>query len=163
MPTPNLSSITTWLNANQGLLALLLFVSTILGGWASGIFAALRRRPKFQIELIPGPTFVCTFGAPNTGDHEFVHRTGIALYLHVANIGSAPSSINGAKVGYRWSLIPLSKDWWRHTIGWFWLETQTVCLADFQADMGGPLKLYPFLTQTSFISGQSANSYLQVR
>ena len=155
------SEITFWLNANQGVLALGLFAATIIAGWTSGIFSALRRRPKFKIDLIEGPTFACTFGAPSIGEQELVHRTGIALYLRIANIGSAPSSITAIKVGYHWALKPFSLDWLRYRIGWFWIDVQTVCIEDFQTNIGDSIKFYPFLTQLSAISGQSAETFLQ--
>ena len=157
-----LDQLGPWLNANQGVLSLGLFIATVFAGWASGIFAALRRRPKFNIDLIEGPTFACTFGAPSGQGFDLVHRTGIALYLHIANVGSAPSSIKALKVGYHWALMPFSKDWLRYRLGWFWLEHESVCLEDFQAELGEHIKFYPFLTQLSSISGHSADSYLQV-
>jgi hypothetical protein len=155
-------SMSVWLNSNQGVVAVGLFVVTVFLGWIYGIFSALRRRPKFEIDLIPGPTFVCTFGAPTQLGFDLVHRTGIALYLHIANTGSASSSIKSVKVGYHWALLPFSKDWLRYRLGWFWLKYQTVCLEDFQAKLGENTKFYPFLTQTSSISGFSAESYLQI-
>jgi hypothetical protein len=152
----------SWLNSNQGLVSVALFLATILFGWVSGIFSALRRRPKFKIGLIDGPTFACTFGAPMGEGISLVHRTGIALYLHIANVGSAPSSIQSVAVGYHWALVPFSRDWLRYRVGWFWLRDQTVCMQDFQSQLGESLKLYPFLTQASFVSGFSAESYLQI-
>jgi hypothetical protein len=156
------AEIVAWLNANQGVLSLALFAATVFAGWISGIFSALRRRPKFRISLIEGPTFACTFGAPASAGFDLVHRTGIALYLDIANVGSASSSIVAFKVGYHWALVPFSKDWLRYRVGWFWLKNQSVSLEDFQAAIGEHIKFYPFLTQKSTISGHSAEGYLQI-
>jgi len=147
-----------WLNENQGVLSVTLFLTTLLLGWVSGIFSALRRRPNFTIRLTPGPTFCCTFetGAEHKG-HP-VHRTGIALYLHVANIGSAPSSIESISVGYRNAMRP---PWWPFRTGWVWLTDQMAIIHDFQSKIGENIKFYPFLVQRSMISGKAANTYLK--
>ncbi len=151
-----------WANENEGVVSVLIFIVTVAFGWASGIFSALRRIPKFKLELLDGPTFCCTFSAgKKRGEHE-VHRTGIALYLTVANIGSAPSSIHRVTVGYHWHLRPFSIQWLRYSVGWFWLPHQAPALADFQANIGGNLKVYPFLMQKNFLSSADPETYLEV-
>jgi len=154
--------IVEWINTNQGIVSLLIFFATILLGWVSGIFSALRRKPKFKIELIPGPTFCCTFPTEKKHDHYDVHRTGVALYLIVSNIGSAPSSIADISIGYHWNLKPFSKLWIKNTLGWFWLHEQTVILADFQTSIGDTTKYYPFLIQRSNVSGENTQTFLDV-
>lgn len=52
---------TKWSNDNQGIVSVAIFVFTIVFGWATGIFSALRRKPKFKLSLIDGPTFCCTY------------------------------------------------------------------------------------------------------
>ena len=113
-----------WSNDNQGVVSLAIFLVTVAFGWASGIFSALRRRPKFCLGLIDGPTFCCTFTVGKEHQSQEVHRTGIALYLAVANIGTAASSIESVSVGYHWHIHPFSFQWLRYSIGWFWLETR---------------------------------------
>lgn len=150
-----------WSNDNQGVVSLAIFIVTIAFGWASGIFSALRRKPKFCLSLIDGPTFCCTFPVGKEhADHE-VHRTGIALYLAIANIGSAASSIENVSVGYHWHLHPFSRQWFRYSLGWFWLRNQAVALADFQAAIGGNIKVFPFLTQRGTLSPGKATTFLQ--
>lgn len=151
-----------WSNENQGVVSLAIFAATILFGWASGIFSALRRQPKFKITLIDGPTFCCTYPVGKTHGDFAVHRTGIALYLAVTNVGSAPSSIESISVGYHWHLMPFSLRWLQYTVGWFWLNHQTTALADFQAKIGESIKVYPFLTQKSFLSPATVTTYLEV-
>jgi hypothetical protein len=151
-----------WLNANQGIVSLAIFAATILFGWITGIFAALRRKPEFRIRLIPGPTFSCTFPTGQKHDAFDVHRTCIALYLDITNVGSASSSIASLSLGYHWQLTPFSLIWVINTLGWFWLKNQIAALADFQAYIGENLKVYPFLFQKSFISGDSSNTFLEV-
>jgi len=155
-------TLVDWLNNNQGVVGVALFLATLLFGWASGIFQALRRRPKFRFRLIDGPTFVCTFGVNKQHGQYQVHRTGMALYLDIANIGSASSSIREIRVGYHWALKPFGKSWWKYSLGWFQLSDQVVCLSDFQVLIGENVKLYPFLIQKSGISGASADTYLEV-
>lgn len=131
-------------------------------GWVSGIFSALRRRPKFKLALLEGPTFCCTFstGATHAG-HE-VHRTGIALYLEIANVGFSPSSIANISVAYHWTLKPPSVSWLKYSVGWFWLDRQVVAIQDFQVQIGDNIKVYPFLIQRSVLSGTDPTTHLDI-
>lgn len=151
-----------WLNDNQGLLSAIIFLATIGLGWASGIFRTLQQKPKMKITLLPGPTFCCTYLiGEQHGDYD-VHRTGIALYLHIANIGTAPSSIERISIGYHWNISSFSIQWLKYRIGWFWLHEQTAALMDFQVSIGENLKIYPSLTQKSILSGESTETFLEV-
>ncbi|ARO86650.1 hypothetical protein EBAPG3_002015 [Nitrosospira lacus] len=151
-----------WSNDNQGVVSIAVFAGTIAFGWASGIFSALRRRPKFKLSLIDGPTFCCTYPIGKLHQEFEVHRTGVALYLAIANVGSAASSIEDISVGYHWHLRPFSVNWLKYTVGWFWLTAQSAALADFQANIGNSIKVYPFLTQVNFLSSAKAITYLEV-
>lgn len=160
-----------WANTNQGVVGLGIFLLTILFGWVSGIFSALRRKgkfsalrrkPKFKVKVIPGPSFCCTFGTGKKHNGYDVHRTGISLYLSVSNVGSAPSSLENVSIGYHWNLRPFSWLWIKNSLGWFWLCDQSIALADFQTEIGANIKFYPFLTQVSTVSGLSAETYLDV-
>ncbi|CAG0989704.1 hypothetical protein ANAEL_02222 [Anaerolineales bacterium] len=122
-----------WTNDNQGVVSVAIFLVTVAFGWASGIFSALRRKPKFKLSLIEGPTFCCTYSLGKKHNGLEIHRTGIALYLMVANVGSAASSIENISVGYHWHLHPFSIQWLKYSVGWFWLKNQSAALADFQA------------------------------
>lgn len=150
-----------WLNDNQGVVGVAIFALTLALGWVSGIFSALRRRPKFRIQLIHGPTFVCTFKTGKKRDDFDVHRTGVALYLKIANSGSAASSIDQISVGYHWQVIPFTRAWFKYGLGWFWLHDQTAAIHDFQAKIGENIKFYPFLTQKSIHSPVHASTYLE--
>lgn len=155
-------SAAEWSNDNQGVVSIFIFLVTIGFGWASGIITALRRRPIFNIKLIDGPTFCCTYPVGKVhGDHE-VHRTGIALYVLVSNIGSAASSIQNVSIGYHWNLHRFSLQWLKFSLGWFWLTEQTVALIDFRAKIGKDTKIYPFLTQINFLSPTKAETFLEV-
>ncbi|WP_374421385.1 hypothetical protein [Chromobacterium sp.] len=151
-----------WSNDNQGVITIIVFLVTLCLGWISGIFSALRHKPKFRIDIIPGPTFCCTYFTGTSYQSFDVHRTGVALYLAIANVGTAPSSIEDISVGYHWHLKPFSIAWLKYTIGWFWLHQQTVALTDFQAAIGENIKVYPFLMQRNFLSGSKAETYLDV-
>jgi len=149
-------------NENQGVLTIIIFLATLIFGWVSGIFSSLRRRPKFRIGITPGPTFCCTYNTGQKYKTFDVHRTGVALYLNIANVGSAPSGIEEISVGYHWFLKPFSIAWMKNTLGWYWLDQQTVALEDFQVVIGGKVKFFPFLLQRSVISGSNAETYLDV-
>lgn len=156
------SQLAKWLNDNQGVVGLAIFIATVGFGWLSGIFSALRRKPKFKVSLIEGPTFCCTYPTGNINEGFDAHRTGIALYLRIANIGSASSSVENISVGYHWHLRPFSSLWLRFTVGWFWLTDQTAALADFQVKIGENIKVYPFLTQKNSLSRSNATTFLDV-
>lgn len=151
-----------WSNDNQGVVSVAIFVVTMGFGWVSGIFSSLRRKPKFNLSLIDGPTFCCSYLVGKTNGEYEIHRTGIALYLVVANVGSAASSIGNISVGYHWHLTRFSIQWLRYTVGWFWLHNQSVALADFQAKIGDNIKVFPFLTQANHLAPVKAETFLQV-
>lgn len=157
-----LIAATAWTNENQGVLSVALFVITVIFGWFSGIFSALRRKPKFKIETIPGPTLCCTYLTGNKHQEYDTHQTAIAIYLHVSNIGAAPSSIHKVRVGYHWNLTPWSMLWLKNSIGWFWIEHQAVALTDFQVEIGGNIKIYPFLTQKNHLSPARPENFLEI-
>ena len=150
-----------WLNDNQGVAGMGVFLLTLFLGWVSGIFSALRRKPKFKMSLIGGPTFCCTFSTGAKHDEDSVHRTGIALYLSVANIGSSASSIANISIAYHWHVRPFSLVWLRYGIGWFWLHNQAAVIHDFQAKIGENIKFYPFLIQRSIVSNADTITFLE--
>lgn len=156
------TQVSKWSNDNQGIVSIGIFVITMAFGWVSGIFSSLRRRPKFQLSLIEGPTFCCTYHVGKTQGEYKVHRTGIALYLVVANTGSAASSIANVSVAYHWHLQRFSFQWLRYSVGWFWLNDQSVSLTDFQAKIGENIKVFPFLTQANHLVPLKAETFLQV-
>ncbi len=152
-----------WANGNQGVVSVVIFAVTLTFGWASGIFSALRRKPKFRLRLIEGPTFCCTYETGKIENGYDVHRTGVALYLAIANVGTAPSSIEEIAVAYHWNVHPFSWVWLRYRVGWFWLENQTAALGDFCVAIGENLKVFPFLTQTNALMPNKKNeTYLQI-
>jgi hypothetical protein len=163
MPITELfTNASTWTNENQGVLTVALFIVTVIFGWFSGIFSALRRKPKFKIETIPGPTFSCTYLTGNKHNEYDAHQTAIAIYLYISNIGAAPSSIHKIRIAYHWNLRPWSFIWLKNTIGWFWIEHQAVAITDFQEKIGGNIKVYPFLTQKNYLSPAKSETFLEV-
>jgi hypothetical protein len=101
-----------WLNGNEGFLSLILFVVSAAFAWFSGIIAALRRRPRLKIKAIAGPTLCSVVPTGRLYAEHPSHRTCISIYLHVANAGSAPTSIGNISVGFRWPISVLSPPWW---------------------------------------------------
>lgn len=147
-----------WLNDNQGVLSLFLFAVSLFLGWVSGIFGSLRGKPKLKISLIDGPTFCATFLIGKQYKEHDVHRTGIALYLQVANVGHSPTSIEDVTIYYRWGVHP-----WhplRFLRRMIWLPP-TVVVQDFQVNLGDNVKFFPFLMQTSTVSGRTPETYLR--
>jgi hypothetical protein len=151
-----------WSNENEGVISVAIFAVTVVFGWVSGIFSALRRKPKFKLALIDGPTFCCTYQTGKKHGEFEVHRTAIALYLVVSNVGSAASSIENIALGYHWHVRPFTVQWLNYSLGWFWLTNQATALADFQAKIGENIKVYPFLTQRNFLSPTKSETYLEV-
>ncbi len=155
------AAVAKWLNDNQGVVGIGIFIATLGFGWVSGIFSALRRKPKFKIRLIDGPTFICTFATGKKRDEFEIHRTGVALYLQIANAGSSASSIQRISVGYHWSVRPFTRAWFKYGLGWFWLHDQIAAIHDFQSKIGENIKVYPFLTQRSILSQTQPSTFLQ--
>lgn len=151
-----ITELIKWSNDNDGFVSIILFIVTIFGGWISGIFEGLRRRPKFNINVImEGPTMCCTFETGRKSDSHDTHRTAIALYLEIANVGSAPSDIKAIEIGYHNHTL-------KHTLLHFWLKHQTVALVDFHVPIGDKVKAYPFLIQGSSIVNREPETFLEV-
>lgn len=148
-----LSDIIRWTNENSGFLTLLLFLVTLFFGWISGIFKHLRHRPNFILNLIPGPTFCCTFNTGRKYESYDSKRTAIVIYLTIKNIGSASSQIEKIQVGYH-------NHTFKYSFLWFWLNT-TISLKDFGHTMGDNLRHYPFLIQKSILLPQNNVTYLK--
>ena len=141
-----------WSNENAGFLGLILFIATIVMGWVSGIFKALRRRPKFVFSLNQGPTFTCTYETERKHNNQPTHRTAIALYIKLKNVGSAPSSISKVKVGYH-------NYSFKYSFFWFWLDS-VPALCDFGHTVGENIRIFPFLMQPSAIGPYNTDTYL---
>lgn len=150
-----------WINENSGFVGVLIFIATILMGWVSGIFKSLVRKPKLKIEKIEGPTFASTFNTGKKHNGYDTHRTGIALYLNITNVGSKATSIKKVSIAYHRHITKFNKLWIKDRPFWFWIENTTVALRDFQTKIGGNMKIYPFLLQASTILPTTKSTYLQ--
>lgn len=100
------NEIISWTNRNSGFLSLLLFVSTIIYGWASGLISSLIKKPKLKVRFIPKMSFYSFY---YTGDKWFneqlkeefeLHKTGFVVYMSIANLGNKPTSIDKVSLGY---------------------------------------------------------------
>lgn len=152
-----------WTNDNQGVVTILLFFTTIFIGWASGIFQALRTKPRFKIDVLPGPSLCSTFFTGKKYEGYNVHRTAISVYMNVSNVGNAPATIEKISVGYHWHLSKFNFLWLRYRISWFWLDCSITSMQDFQYDFGGGyVKIYPFLLQVTSSIMKNPNTYLLV-
>ncbi|MDA3918715.1 MAG: hypothetical protein PF690_17335 [Deltaproteobacteria bacterium] len=151
-----------WLNQNAGFVSVLIFITTLILGWVSGIFKSLMRKPKFKIGIIEGPTFASTFTVGKKHKGFDVHKTAISLYLRITNIGNAPANIEKISIAYHWNITKFNMLWIRYRLLWFWLNEQTVIMDDFKYDFGETIKVYPFLIQKSYID-PSPNKDLYLR
>jgi hypothetical protein len=156
-----IQDIVNWTNTNSGFLGLLLFIGTILYGWLSGIFRFLRHKPVLKLSTIPGPTFCSILATGKKEDEYDVHRTAIAIYLKVVNIGSAPCTIETVQAAFHWHLNKISWLWIRYHLFWSWVEHPTIILEDFQHNIGENIKVYPSLLQASNLTGNPARTYLE--
>lgn len=143
----------TWTNENSGFLTLVLFVATLIIGWISGLFKAMRRRPVLDIEVKRGPTFCASFDTGRVYNGYQTHRTALALYLSITNTGNAPTDIKEIHVGYKSQMYKLP-------FRWFWLKELTVCKSDFVASLGRDDKVFPFLIQKNQLTNNVAETYL---
>src|SRR5574344_1603047 len=150
----NISDFITWCNLNSGFLTVIIFVLTLLIGWLSGFFAQIKKRPKFNIELIDIPTFCCKKETKRKENNHDCYRTIIALYLSITNIGTAPTSILDVEVGYKTNS-------WDHLFSWLWIK-QTNSLEDFTANVEGYTKIYPFFTQKNYLMNNSTNLFINI-
>lgn len=151
-----------WINDNQGAVTVLVFLATIALGWASGIFQSLRRKPKFKIETLPGPSLCSTFLTGEKYNGYKVRRTAISIYLKISNVGSAPSDIVNVSIGYHWHRNRLNWMWLKYRLIWFWLEHPIISMEDFQYNLGDGIKFYPFLLQGTASIMKSPETYLLV-
>jgi len=158
-----LTELIKLLNENQGAVSVLLFIVALLIGWVTGIFEALRRKPKLTLGLIPGPTLCTTFNTDKKSNGYEVHRTAISLYLKIANTGTSATSIKNVALGYHWHLRPYSWIWLRRRVMfWTWIEHAFHTLDDFQVTLSdGSLKVYPSLFQRSWMLGKVTDTYLE--
>lgn len=143
-----------WTNQNSGFLALLIFLAALFLGWISGIFSSLRRKPKLKITVLPGPNITASFPTGRYHNSHEMHRTSLAVYIKVANIGKAPTSIDEVHVGYK-------SQAYRNPLRWYWLKHQVVCKSDFAVNLGVDKKIFPFLMQQNQLTSNDTDTYLR--
>ena len=142
-----------WTNKNSGFLGFLIFATTVLLGWISGIFSALRKKPKLEIEILGGPTFCASFDTGRVFEGNLTHRTAIAAYIAITNVGTAPTDIKAIHIGYK-------SQSQKNPFKWFWLKEITVAKSDFTMKLGDDLKVFPFLIQRNQIKENHIDTYL---
>lgn len=152
-----MNDLIEWTNDNSGFLGLLIFITTILFGWISGIFKSFIKKPKFKIEIIKDATFGSIIDLDREHKGFPVHKSAFAIYLEITNIGSAPSSIGEIKLGY---LLSDLRPKWRTSRKWI---PETFSKSDFRVEFKDSdiIKAFPFLKQRS-IYQTSIDTYLEV-
>lgn len=158
-----MEEIINWANSNSGFLSLLIFFVTIFLGWITGIFKGLRSKPDLKIDIIEGPSFVCTFQTGKEYQKYPTHKTGISLYLKVTNIGSASTSIDRVMVGYQANYKIFTKFWLKYNIGKVWLRDPVISLSEYGLELeDGRKRVYPFLMQKSPLDNSEPKTFLRV-
>jgi hypothetical protein len=147
--------IVKWSNDNSGFLTIVVFTATILLGWGSGVFRFLMHKPKFKIEIIEGPSFCSTYDAKEIESIKMAHRTAVAIYLHITNVGSAAAEIDKISVAYKSRAF-------KNPFKWYWLANETICLSDFTVPLGQEdFKVVPFLKQKNQLITNDSSLYLR--
>jgi hypothetical protein len=156
-----LNEIIKWTNDNSGFLSVVIFVLTLVIAWLSGLFQAIRKKPKFKIDLIEHDSFGCIFDLNRTHNGLPVNKTSFAIYLRVTNIGNAPSTIGKIKLGYiKSDLKSLRTASRMKNRNWI---PETISKDDFNvmfenSDRG---KTIPFLKQRNWKYTNNTDTYLQ--
>lgn len=145
-----------WLNDNQGLLAVILFIA----GITITLCLFLKRKlsgsncPDLQVELIEYPKLCSSFTVDHDDSGIEIHRTAFLVYLNLTNIGPTPIQVSTVNLGYR-SAASLDPDEYR------WLSRETVMLSDFVQDFeSGEMKVFPFLKQQNTLIQRDPKTYL---
>jgi len=155
MDTLNVDNIISLFNDNSGFISVVLFLLTVLIGWISGIFKSLLGVPKLKIELLEGPTICSSFETSEMYNNYSVHKTAIALYLQISNIGKTATSIKDVSVAYH-NYSP------KYTFFWFWLDKEIVSFDDYRINFGDKIKVFPFLKQSNSMIPSSDLDYLPI-
>ncbi len=148
-----LSTTIEWTNKNSGFLGLIIFLTTMMLGWISGIFSSLRKKPKLEIDVLKGPTFCASFDTGRMFEGNLTHRTAISAYVEIVNIGSAPTDIKAIHIGYK-------SQSQKNPFKWFWLKEITVAKSDFMMKLGEDKKIFPFLMQRNQLIEAEIDTYL---
>jgi hypothetical protein len=151
----NIDKIIGYLNNNSGVTSVIIFILTIVFGWISGIFNSLLKVPKLKIELIEGPTFCSTFESGEMFKNCPVHKTAIALYIKICNVGKGGTSIKNVSVGYHNYST-------KFTFLWFWLDKEIISFDEYRINFGDKIKIFPFLRQQNDMIPYSHLDYLQI-
>lgn len=153
-----INDLIKWSNENSGFLSIILFWGTIGVGWISGIFALIRSKPKFKIDIIDQCTFYSTLIQEETHNGYSIHKTVFVIYCEITNIGYSGSDIGEIQLIYQ------RKD---RRIFFHKKEyvKETICRSDFtyKFQETGGLKVFPFLKQVNqLIPHQDVDTYLPV-
>ena len=147
--------IRDWCNVNAGFTALLVFVAALVFGWFSGIFRALRQRPRLDVNLSEGPNLICGYQTGEIYEGKPVERTAASMRLDVTNRGSAGTTLCEIELAYRTQTNRPGKRW-------VWIP-ETHALGDFtEIAPSGDVKVMPFLRQRSYRTGEQPNIFADV-
>lgn len=153
-----INDLAKWSNDNSGFLSIILFLATIGIGWVSGIFALIRNKPKFKIDIINQCTFYSTLIQEKTYKGYPVHKTAFVIYCKITNVGYSGSDIGEIQLIYQ-----------RKDRRLFFHEKrpikETICCSDFtyKFQETGHVKVFPFLKQVNqLLPYQDVETYLPV-
>lgn len=153
-----INDLIKWSNDNSGFLSIILFLATIGIGWVGGIFALIRNRPKFKIDIIDQCTFYSTLIQDKTYNGYPVHKTAFVVYCRITNLGYSGSDIVKIRLRY-----------YRNDRNLLFHEkrfiAETICCSDFRYEFEetGHVKVFPFLKQVNqLLPHQDVETYLPV-
>ncbi|KUJ74389.1 hypothetical protein AVO42_02980 [Thiomicrospira sp. XS5] len=151
-----MSQIIDWTNNNAGFLALVIFLFTLITGWLSGIFSKLAQVPSLKIKTLHEGT-MCSV-APTGNLHHNIHpcyRFVCSLYLEFVNTGFRTIVFESYQLSY-----PTQSKEPGSTM--LCIKNLTVCKSDFCVPLGGgDTKVLPFFEQKGYMTGISADTFIQ--
>jgi hypothetical protein len=154
----SLEYIISWSNENSGFLGLLIFLVTLILGWAAGLFTYFRKKPKFRLRIIENSSFGCVIDLNRKYQGYPVHKTAFAIYLEITNIGNAPSSVGRIELGY---LLSDFRPKWRTSRVWL---KESNSKSDFRIEFNDSehIKVLPYLKQQNEYFNNNMDTYLEI-
>jgi hypothetical protein len=102
--------ISNWLNANQGVVAVLLVMAGTLLKWG---YDKIFHRQKLVVRLIDLPSFCADIPTRLYDNGQQCYRTALSLYISITNRGKVPVDISKVQAEYRADALK-----WQHAKWW---------------------------------------------
>lgn len=145
--------IREWVEYNSGFLSVAIITISIIVGWLSGTFKAIRRKPKLSVNLNK-PSFYSIRCFEEYYQGISLFRPFFLLYLDIKNIGYSPTTITGNRLCFK---VRVGK-----------IRFKKICIKDVPVlgdvghTIGENLRVFPFLIQkNTLMNNDSELSYLK--